>query len=131
MNIIDITSVVGVKIAERIQAISMAYFLFEDKKLEEAKPNLDNKKIINGYSKIFPKLNIREVKKPRVSLMLGRAVIDSEEYSFIKTSNANGATKKKQNEAPTKNNKEPITIITKDTIFSFSYNAGLTKLHAS
>ena len=97
MNIIDITSVVGVKIAERIQAISMAYFLFEDKKLEEAKPNLDNKKIINGYSKIIPKLNIREVKKPRVSLMLGRAVIDSEEYSFIKTSNANGATKKKQN----------------------------------
>ena len=43
MNIIDITSVVGVKIAEQIVHISTAYFLFEARKLAEVKPNLDKR----------------------------------------------------------------------------------------
>ena len=43
MNIIDITSVVGVKIAEQIVHISTAYFLFEARKFAEVKPNFDKR----------------------------------------------------------------------------------------
>ena len=92
MNNIDITSVVGVRIAESVEHISIAYFLFEDKKWDEISPNFDNKKIINGYSKIIPKLNIIEVKKPKVSLTFGNAVIVFVEYPLIKISKASGAT---------------------------------------
>jgi hypothetical protein len=92
MNIIDITSVVGVRIAEITQHTNIEYFRFDDKKLADVNPNLDSKKIISGYSKIIPKLSINEVKKPKVSLTLGSAVIASEEYSLIKISKATGAT---------------------------------------
>jgi hypothetical protein len=85
-------SVVGVRSAETTQHINIAYFRFDDKKLADVNPNLDSKKIISGYSKIIPKLNIKEVKKPKVSLILGSGVIASEEYSLIRTSKATGAT---------------------------------------
>ena len=63
-------SVVGVRSAETTQHINIAYFRFDDKKLADANPNLDSKKIISGYSKIIPKLNIKEVKKPELNAYL-------------------------------------------------------------
>ena len=63
MKSIENTSVVGVRIAEIIVEISMAYFLFDERNLLETKPILDNKNIISGYSKIIPKLKIKELKK--------------------------------------------------------------------
>ena len=55
MKSIENTSVVGVRIAEIIVEISMAYFLFDERNLLETTPILDNKNIISGYSKIIPK----------------------------------------------------------------------------
>lgn len=110
----------GVRIAERIQHNRIEYFLFDDKKAAEVKPNLDSRKIISGYSKIIPKLSIKEVKNPKVSLILGRGVIVSDEYWFISTSNATGATRKKQKHAPAKNSRDPTTITIEEISLSFS-----------
>lgn len=72
--------------------INMEYFLFEDRNLLEVTPNLERIYIIRGYSNIIPKLRIIEDKNPRVSLTLGSGVIESEEYSLIKTLKVTGAT---------------------------------------
>ena len=92
MNNIDNISVVGVRIAERAAHINIEYLLLEDKNWDVISPNLDNTKMISGYSKIIPKLNIIEVRKPKVSLTFGNAVITFVEYPLIKISKASGAT---------------------------------------
>ena len=78
--------------ADIIVDINIEYFLFDAKKWLEVTPNLERIYIISGYSNIIPKLRINDDKKPRVSLTLGSAVIESEEYSFMRTLNVMGAT---------------------------------------
>ena len=124
MKSIENTSVVGVRIAEIIVEISMAYFLFDERNLLETTPILDNKNIISGYSKIIPKLKIKELKKDRVSLILGKAIIDSDEYSFKSILKVNGATNLKHRKAPRKKSAVPRIITIKEILFFFFYSPG-------